>query len=197
MRSLIYLLIIVFFVVLAATGCSPPKSTTVRMPSGAVAPAEMDSLFVSIVDSLVSIGEGETQLTCIAEFDTPYSGQPLDGMEALQKLSGEVWILRGAASAIQMFADSPTVLWIGEYKPRYKYNHTLAGASVVWVYVETFHGDYPQFWDEMAAIGITNIRYINIPGYYYAKLTGEQVVELATFWWVKNIYRSHKRAIPW
>jgi hypothetical protein len=179
-------------------GCSTArKSMSVRLPSGAVASAETEPAFVSKVDGLVANGEGDASLVCVVQFDERVLPPQNQDLYPLQNLRGEAWILVGTASAFQVFMDSPDVRWIGEYKPEYKYNHTLAGASVVWVYIETFQGDYPDVRDDLASIGVADIRYIGVPGYYYAKLTGDQVVELASYWWVKNIYRAHRRAIHW
>ncbi len=182
----------------ALLGCTTArKSMSVRLPSGAVASADIEPAFVYKVDSLVANGEGDAPVVCVVQFDERVLPPQNPDLYPLQDLRGEAWILVGTASTVQVFIGSPDVRWIGEYKPEYKYNHTLAGARVVWVYIETFQGHSPEFRDDMESIGISDIRYIGIPGYYYTRLTGDQVVELASYWWVRNIYRDHRRAFHW
>jgi hypothetical protein len=193
-RRSLYISLAVLFLVAPLVGCSPKTSTTIRMPSGAYAPAQTDPAFVSKVDSLVRNGEEKRELAVVVRFEDAYWGQRLPGdLEPLHELSGGAWILVGSASAIQEFVTGPEVRSISEYKPEYKYNHTLAGASVVWVYIEVFAGYPDEVFAVMDDMGIYGARYIDIPGYYYGKATGEQVVELAELWWVKNIYRAHRR----
>jgi hypothetical protein len=182
-------------IIVACSGaCSPPKSTTVRLPSGARAPAATDPEFLAHVDSLATTGAGDSRLACLVRFVD--SAAPVNRIDLgpLLHLSGDTWILWGSAHAIRALTDDASVDWIGEYKAEYKYNTTLAGASVVWVYVETFLGSRPEYDEALAALGIDDIRYIDVPGYYYLKLTGDQVVDLAEMWWVKSIYRAHRRS---
>ena len=65
-RSLLVALVLPFAVVLAA--CSPPKSKTVRLPSGAEAPAVTDSSFVELLDSLIAEGVGDAGFVCVLQF---------------------------------------------------------------------------------------------------------------------------------
>lgn len=118
-------------------------------------------------------------------------------MGPLLQLDSDTWILWGSASALQELASDARIEYIGEYKAEYKYNSTLADAGVVWIYIETFLGSQPEYDEALERVGIEKIRYIDVPGYYYGKATGDQIVVLAELWWVKNIFRADRRAIRW
>jgi hypothetical protein len=194
-RSLLFALVIHSAVVLAA--CSPPKSKTVRLPSGAEAPAVTDSTFVSLLDSLIAVGEGDAGFVCVLQFEKSELPPLNDDMEPLEDAGHDVWIVWCTAAGIRQYMSNPNLRFVGEYFPEYKYNHTLADADVAWVYVETYGGNLPEYYDEMVGLEIESIRYIGIPGYYYCKATGDQIVELAASWWVRKIYRARSRFIMW
>jgi hypothetical protein len=191
------LLALVPLFTLALAACAPPKSTTVRLPSGAEAPAVTDSAFVALLDSLIADGEGDAAFVCVLQFEDPELPPLTDDMEPLEDAGHDVWIVWGTATALRHYMDNPNVRFIGEYFPEYKYNHTLAGAGVAWVYVEIFGGDLQEHYDEMAALGIESIRWDSIVRRFYCKATGDQIVELASSWWVRRIYRARSRWSWW
>ena len=194
-RSLLVALVLPFAVVLAA--CSPPKSKTVRLPSGAEAPAVTDSSFVELLDSLIAEGVGDAGFVCVLQFDNPELPPLTQDMEPLEDAGHDVWIVWGTAAALRNYMSHPNVRFIGEYFPEYKYNHTLADASVAWVYIEIYGGDLQDYHEEMVGLGIESIRWDSIVKRYYCKATGDQIVELASSWWVRRIYRARSRTFSW
>ena len=174
------------------SACAPPKSLTVGLPSGAKAPAVTDSSFIALIDSLALLDE-DIGLVCVLQFEEPEIPPLYDDIDPLEDTGQDVWIIWATARAIKKYMGNPNLRFINEYKAEYKYNHTLADADIAWVYVETYGGNIPEYHDEMLDLGIESIRYISIPGYYYCKMSGEQVVELAESWWVRRIYRVRTR----
>jgi len=191
------LVAVVFLFALALAACAPPRSKTVRLPSGAEAPAATDSAFVALLDSLIAHGEGDAAFVCVLQFEDHELPPLTEDMEPLEDAGHDVWIVWGTATALRWYMDDPNVRFIGEYFPEYKYNHTLAGARVAWVYVEIFGGDLQEHYDEMSALGIESIRWDSIVKRFYCKATGDQIVELASSWWVKRIYRARSRWSWW
>jgi len=175
--------------------CYSTASKTVRLPGGSEAPAVTDPSFVALIDSLISIGEGSAEFVCVLQYEDPEHPPRNEYMEPLENAGRDVWIIWATALAIEDYMHNPNLRFIGEYMPEYKYNRTLADAGITWVYVESFADNQPEFFDEMADLGIESIRYIGIPGLYYCKVTGDQVVELSYSWWVRRIYRAHRRVI--
>ena len=51
--------------------------------------------------------------------------------------------------------------------------------------------------EEMEGLGIESIRWDSIVKRYYCKATGDQIVELASSWWVRRIYRARSRYYFW
>jgi hypothetical protein len=190
------LLAVVFLCAVSAlSACSPPKNATVRLPSGADAPEATDSIFLADLASHVGATGGSARVACLVRFVESADPPRRDDVGILHQMENDTWILWGTADAILELARDPSLDWIAEYKPEYKYNSTLAGASVVWVYVEPFLGEQSEYYDDLVRIGIEDLRYINAPGYYYLKATGNQIVELASLWWVKTIDRAHRRVM--
>ncbi|MDH3216637.1 MAG: hypothetical protein OEN01_10130 [Candidatus Krumholzibacteria bacterium] len=156
----------------------------------------MDRAFLSTVDSLVSRGEGDSKLVCVIRYDAgDWELARGKDIERLEHLGGRSWIVRAPATAAQKMGRHPRVVWIGEYRSEYKYNRALPGAKVVWVYVESFRGDRAEFRRDLKSLGISKIRYFAPPGLYYARAQGDHIEGLASLWWVKNIYRAHRRGM--
>ena len=172
----------------ALAACSPPPATTVRLPSGAKMPAVTDSAFVALVDSLAAAGD-DIGLTCVIQYDEKEMPPHTTDIVPLEDTGHDAWIIWATARAARELIDDPNVRFVSEYRPEYKYNIQLAGADVAWVYVETFGGNQPEYRREIAELGVGKLQYISTPGYYYCKLSGEQVVALAESWWVRRIYR--------
>ena len=124
--------------VLAA--CSPPKSMTVRLPGGTEAPAVTDPAFVTMIDSLIARGEGSAGIVCVLQYENRVHPPFDEEMQPLEDAGHDVWIIWATANAIEDYMHNPNLRFIGEYKPQYKYNQTLAGAGVTWVYVDKFVG---------------------------------------------------------
>lgn len=178
---------------LPLVGCSSAgKSRTIHLPSGSISPTAIDESFLSRVDSLVAVGAGETRLVCLIRFDSDGRGEPTGDTEILRELAGNARIILARAAVIRTLANKRGVRWIGEYRAGYKYNKTLAGARAVWVYVESFRGDREAFRHAMNEVGISQIEYRRSPERYYIKANGDQIVDIAGFWWVENIYRAHR-----
>lgn len=180
---------------LGVVACSPPPSTTLRLPSGVEAPAGTDPSFVARVDSLIATGHGDRRIVCYLQYKKKDMPPKTADVEPLQKLGQDAWIIKATATAIKAFTTQPSLRFIGEYAPEYKYNHTLAGANVAWVYIEIFTDPQPQYVDEMSTLGIEDVRWDFAPRRYYAKATGGQIVDLAKSWWVKNIFRVRTRGL--
>jgi len=110
-RSLLFALALP--VVVAFAACSPPKSKTVRLPSGAEAPAVTDSSFVALLDSLIAEGAGDAGFVCVLQFDDPELPPLTQDMEPLEDAGRDVWIVWGTAAALRDYMSHPNVRFIG------------------------------------------------------------------------------------
>ena len=172
---------------IVAKGATFPVN--VPLPSGAImAPDNGESLLDRIKKKEIKSDLDSTDIVVVFQLTRQISYRELAEIMSICRiydtLYGSSYIGRIPIEQVQQLIDLPTVGWVDQYVPEYKYPPSLKNAEPRLYHIVSLIGLSDQCERDLRELGV-EVRF-RIGSWYSCFLSGADIPRLARLWWVKK-----------